>query len=212
MRSTTKRALALVAAAFVLTAGATTGAVAGDLIGSSDVKDNSLRSKDLHDGTIKAKDVNSTFLAKIANGGALATTGAPGPAGPKGATGAPGLANVESDGPYPGATNLSQGDNSTAYWTNDGLNRSWVACPAGKVALGGGFTLASDASESDKRATTVTASQPTQIRDGAEVYEPIEGDADGSFLPNAWLVEGFYDGDNASLIVRPHVVCATVAR
>jgi hypothetical protein len=53
------------------------------------------------------------------------------------------------------------------------------------------------------------SSQPTQVEDGELVYNRIEGDADWSFVPNAWLVEGYNNGDT-DLIVRPHVICANV--
>lgn len=125
------------------------------------------------------------------------------------------ISGLESDGPYPGATELQDGDNSTAKWPADAgaaLHRSWVMCPAGKTAIGGGFSRADEGVAAFKNLQVVTSS-PVQIKDGKEVYEPITGDADGSFVPNAWLVEGFNNGGPAApdLIVRPHVVCATIA-
>lgn len=158
--------------------------------------------------------------------GAAGASGPVGPAGaigPQGPQGPKGLLNLESDGPYPGATQLQDGANSTEPWTEagngvvrSGMNASWVMCPAGKVALGGGFSRG-DESPADFRQLQIVTSQPTQIAkvDGTYqiVYNPINGDADGSFVPNAWLVEGFYgiaDRVSGTMIVRPHVVCATV--
>jgi len=42
-----------------------------------------------------------------------------------------------------------------------------------------------------------------------QAYTPIEGDEDGSYVPNGWLVEGFNNG-TSELIVRPHVICAAM--
>lgn len=172
--------------------------------------------ENIQDGTIEVLDLSADAvdeLQVLGPQGETGPAGETGPQGPKGDTGAPGLTGLESDGPYPGATVLQDGDNSTSYWVNDGtLQRSWVMCAPGKVALGGGFTAASDASKDDKLATTIVTSQPTQIEDGAEVYHPIDGDVDGSFVPNAWLVEGYYTGSNPMLVVRPHVVCADITR
>lgn len=133
-----------------------------------------------------------------------------GPQGPKGVT------NLETDGPYPGRPdsehNLQnlpgdQGAQSTSLWAADGtLQQSWVKCAAGKTALGGGF---GDDDDPDLGVHIVT-SAPTQIDDEGNItYVPIEGDSAGSIRPNAWLVEGYNNGDH-SLIVRPWVVCANV--
>ena len=104
---------------------------------------------------------------------------------------------------------MQDGETSTSYWSNDGVQRSWVKCAAGKVALGGGFTLGADASLADKQATQVFTSQPVQVENGSpDAYSPIAGDADGSYVPNGWLVEGTYSGANPNLVVRPHVICA----
>lgn len=154
--------------------------------------------------------------------GAKGDTGEPGKAGPKGATGPkgdrglPGLANVETDGPYPGRpdpqNNLhgAAGDQSTAMWAADGtLQTSWVMCAPGKVALGGGFGQ-DDVQTSDLRIVT---SSPVEIANGKtyfddpSVYQPI--DPEGSFVPNGWIVQGYNLG-TVPLIVRPWVVCATV--
>lgn len=231
-RNTLRRPLPAIAVgvlAVALISGGT--AAAADFVTSQDVKNDSLRSVDVKNGSLRVKDLTGAAVDTLqqqgprgATGATGATgaqgpkgdtgaTGATGPQGPKGDTGAPGLTGLESDGPYPGATVLQDGDNSTSFWVNDGtLQRSWVMCAPGKVALGGGFTAASDASNADKRATTIVTSQPTQIEDGAEVYHPIDGDVDGSFVPNAWLVEGYYTGSNPMLVVRPHVVCADITR
>lgn len=177
------------------------------------LKPNSVGASQLTDNGIGEPDLGPVLRKKIFNGIADALVKA-NAADVKASNPAGKVTGLESDGPYPGATELKDGDNSTAYWKNDGkLQRSWVMCPAGKVALGGGFTLASDASVADKVLTHVTASAPIQVKDGdPDTYAPITGDVDGSFVPNGWLVEGVYTGTNDALIVRPHVVCANVAK
>ena len=138
------------------------------------------------------------------------------------------LSNLESDGPYPGVTKLQgyrgQGANSTKKWVADGekaplqtLQRSWVQCAPGKIALGGGFSRADESPELFKGLQIVT-SRPAQFCNNAEVGVAIPGDAAGSIVPNAWLVEGFNNNvhpidpadTSSDLIVRPWVVCVTL--
>lgn len=85
-------------------------------------------------------------------------------------------------------------------------------CPTGKTALGGGF---GDNDGGGQNNLNIVSSVPTQVRPvaggGFELfYQPIAGDAAGSFVPNAWLVEGFNNNTSGELIVRPHVICAEV--
>ena len=156
------------------------------------------------------------------------SAGQSGPQGPKGDTGAAGIqglkgdkgdvgiSELETDGPYPGAAipplSGDQGDQSTAKWhaywpTGDhDLQRSWVQCAPGKVALGGGFGRNDDRSDE----VEIVTSAPAQIEDGQLIYSAIDGDGAGSFVPNAWLVEGYNFADQ-DLIVRPWVICAKVA-
>lgn len=114
------------------------------------------------------------------------------------------------------------GANSTEVWAagpNAGFHRSWVACPEGKTALGGGYSRDTETGAAVKGLQVVTSSpaqidptikdEPATEADERLVHIPIEGDAAGSFVPNGWLVEGFNNG-NADLIVRPWVICAAV--
>ena len=138
--------------------------------------------------------------------------------GTPGADGDPGITDLESDGPYPGQSSLQsnpgEGANSGAAWTS-GTDRqvSWVMCPEGKTALGGGY---GDAPENgDERGLTIVTSAPAQIRsDGSGgfefFYSPIAGDPSGSFQPNGWVVQG-YNETGRTITVRPHVICANVA-
>ena len=198
------RTVAVSAAAMtVVVFGGIGTAVAAGTIGSSDIKNGAVHSVDIADQDVAKVDIgpgavgSSELTGDVKNS---LTTGT--------------LWNLESDGPYPGATVLQQGDNSTSKWTADAgatLQTSWVQCAPGKTALGGGFSRA-DESVADFHNLQIVTSSPTQVKDGKVVYDAIAGDVDGSFVPNAWLVEGFNNGtgDGAALIVRPWVVCATI--
>lgn len=150
--------------------------------------------------------------------GDTGATGATGPAGPQGETGAtgpqgpPGISNVEADGPYPGGgipplNSDAAGYPSTVQWANDStLQNSWVVCPSGKVALGGGF--GQDDAQTDK--LVIVSSSPVEFTEDANGnwnYQPI--DSEGSFVPNGWLVQG-YNESGSALVVRPWVICARV--
>src|SRR5687768_8157622 len=80
--------IAAVVAGSVLVVGlGATGAVAGSLVTSAQIED----------GTIHGKDLNSNFRDRALTDSAVE--------------------GVAADGPYPGATNLVHGDNSTSTWT-----------------------------------------------------------------------------------------------
>ena len=155
--------------------------------------------------------------------GAKGDTGKAGPEGlkgdqgPMGPMGPAGLAGVSTDGPYPGATQLGNYPggrlNSTQMWVGDGgatLQQSWVKCGTGKIAIGGGF---GDNDGAGQNALNIVTSVPTQIDSHGNIaYTPIASDPAGSFVPNGWLVEGYNNNTDGSLIVRPWVVCAFVGR
>lgn len=126
------------------------------------------------------------------------------------------VTSLEADGPYPGSTKLQDypgnGANSTEKVPADGKSHAvWVQCADGKTALGGGFRLGADQGDAVASKIQVTASEPTQIKNGAVVYEPIAGDAAGSLEPNGWLVEVINSGDTDAT-VRPWITCAKVAK
>jgi hypothetical protein len=148
----------------------------------------------VYDGSVHEKGLDAALKAKVNK---------------------PGITGVESDSPYPGATQLGdnpgQGANSTAKFKGDNgatLQRAWVQCADGKTAIGGGYQRGDESVASIKN-LQIVSSAATQIKGGKEVYEPIAGDKAGSLKPNAWLVEGFNNGTE-DLIVRPTVVCANI--
>jgi hypothetical protein len=139
--------------------------------------------------------------------------------GDKGDRGEVGISDLEADGPYPGEANTplhgDQGAQSTAKWTHGTptlLQRSWVMCAPGKVALGGGFGQNDGAYQTDK--LVIVTSTPLNINADGVMYPPngTPTDDEGSLLaPNGWLVEGYNQSDK-DLVVRPWVICAKVNR
>lgn len=177
-----KKIIALIVAAALLAIGGASGAVAGTLI----------TSRQIEDGTIQGRDLTPNLKDRV-----LADTG---------------LSGVTTDGPYPGATNLVHGDNSTSEWATSGLQTSWVQCAEGETAIGGGFSRG-DAGGYDH--LNIVSASPALIRNGEVIsisgvgLEAETVNEDWAYVPNGWVVEGFNHGE-VSQIVRPHVVCATL--
>jgi hypothetical protein len=175
-------------AALLVTLGGVGGAVAAGQIGSSDIRDGSVRTVDLHDQAVTGSKLAPGVLARF-------------------------LHQLEADGPYPGYTQLTQGHNSTAKWVGDEgatLQQSWVQCAPGKHAVGGGYGQWDYAPEVVKNMQIVT-SVPATIRGGKIVDTPIAGDPDQSIRPNGWLIEGFnHNAAGTDVSVRPWVVCAVM--
>jgi hypothetical protein len=247
MRTSLDRLGAVLAGAAALVfLGGVGGAVAGSLLTGADIKDQSIRARDIAAGGVASSEVRdgSVLGSDVAAGGmsgrqlrdgsvALADLSAAvrTELSEHAQDGTDGVAQLESDGPAPSVTQLKDfpgnGENSTSTWTvGPGANfhTSWVACPAGKAALGGGFSR-DTASTTASKGLQVVTSAPAQIDTTADDdpttptdervvsltggYVAIEGDTARSFVPNGWVVEGFNNG-NTDLIVRPWVVCAAV--
>lgn len=106
----------------------------------------------------------------------------------------------------------------TSMPRREGLQRSWVQCADGQIAIGGGFGKNTQSSPD----LVITGSFPAGIDgDGTIVtetsaYEDSEfnsGDEDWSMVgQNGWVVEGYYTPtDDSEIMVRPYVICATLA-
>ncbi len=247
MRTSLGRLCAVLAGATALVLlGSVGGAVAGSLLTGADIKDQSIRARDiaaggvasseLRDGSVLGFDVAAGTVSgrQLLNG----TVGLPdlsaavhGELAERAQDGTDGVARLESDGARPGMTQLKDfpgnGENSTGVWTAGRVadfHTSWVTCPDGKAALGGGFSR-DTANATALKGLQVVTSAPAQINTSTADdpltptdervvsmnggYTPVEGDAAGSFVPNGWVVEGFNNG-NTDLVVRPWVVCAAV--
>lgn len=183
---------------------ATSSAAAAPLpansVGPTQIIEGGVWGGDVHDNTLPWKKLGSDLRAEIRK--------AQWPTGK--------VTGLEADGPYPGSTKLQDhpgnGANSTEKVPADGKSHAvWVMCAAGKSALGGGYRVGADQGDAVAAKIQVTASEPTQVKDGAVVYAPIAGDAAGSMEPNGWLVEVINTG-TVDATVRPWVTCAKVAK
>lgn len=87
-RPSGKAALAAGTIALTLVVGATSGAIAGKMITSADIKDGAIRSRDIRDNGVKRVDLAAGVQRK------LARAGTPGPQGPAGQVGEQGPAGV----------------------------------------------------------------------------------------------------------------------
>ena len=216
--SSTRLTAVVAGASILVLLGGVGGAVAGSMITSANIQDETIRSRDIAPGAITRSEVRdgtlgvddlSTFvqdeLAKQGQDGtdgqdgADGADGAPGAPGADGADGAPGVDGVDG---VAGLTSAS----SSAVWATGPAGTSyssWVACPGDKLALGGGYRPSPE-NESAK-GLQVVSSSPTHLELVDEQLVPVEG---GS--PNGWLVSGFNNG-NTDLTVEPWVLCATVS-
>lgn len=157
-------------AALGLIAGTTGTAIAGKLIDSADVRNNSLRSVDVQDGTLGLRDLNKYTKAKVTAPGKAGADGADGRDGVDGKDGADGVSGYHIEGPE-------------ARWSNT-AGTVVAACPAGKVALGGGFTVEGIRGGS----ATVTSSAPVYVSQTEASGWKVTGTATGEANVKAWAI------------------------
>jgi hypothetical protein len=182
-----------VGAALVVGLGSAT-AVAGDLIRSGDIKDETIRSVDIKNGTIRQHDLAPRALDAL--------KGEQGPAGEQGEQGPAGK---------DGVSNLIVGAAYTDVWAPNSYGESIEECPEGQYAIGGGYSTwgGFDGTHDGydlggmNRDIQVTVSAPYFKGD----YVPVD-DA-GNFRADQWVVRGYNSGDTEQ-IVRAWVVCADV--
>lgn len=158
--------------------------------------------KQIKNGSITSKDLSKPLRAQLKKAGAKGPQGVPGPqgvAGPKGDpgakgdTGSPGLAGVEVK--------------VTTQTVNNGQTGAGNAiCPAGKIALGGGVTVANGGAGT----SFVQRSAPTVVgfdSDGDPVSfgPPVDGEP-----ANGWEFQAV-NQSGAQRDVRGYVICARAA-
>lgn len=93
-------AAGVIAIALVATGG--TGAVASHLIGSADIRDNSIRSIDVQNGTLTGADIRDGSIMPKDLSRAAKRSAVPGPAGPRGAEGPAGVPGPKGEVGPPG--------------------------------------------------------------------------------------------------------------
>jgi hypothetical protein len=212
------------AAALLVGLGGIGGAVAADLIGSKDIKDNSIRSVDVRDGGLGVKDLSQQArneLAKPGSGGADGKNGAAGPkgeTGPRGPAGPRGEAGPKGEPGEDGISGLQAVMETSDTWPVDPApdavpperspQQQLVAkCASGKAALGGGWRAPYEPDRTDGselgREVLISASYAARVSGGHVVP------ADSDKKPNAWVIEGFNETEE-DLTVDAFVVCADV--
>jgi hypothetical protein len=185
--------LAALIAVVMLAVGAT-GATAAHLIGSKDIRDNSVKSRDIRDATLGSQDIADGAVGMSDLAGEV-----------RGALTKPAQGGVPQ---RPGLDNLIAGSGYTTVWEGDGgasLQTAREECPAGQYALGGGFSTFGGDKDlgGDNKDIQITVSAP--YFEGE--YIPVD-DA-GNFRPTEWVVKGFNNGDSDQ-VVRAWVTCATM--
>lgn len=177
-----------------------TGAQAAGLIGTHQIRDNSVRSVDIHNGTLRKADLNKWLQHQLAQHAK------------DGKDGAPGLSNIQAGADYthvwPGNVVKTTDGQTTYRGHSDAELQTIVAkCQDGQYAVSGGYStwggsydLGGDTHDNIK----ITVSAPM-----TENYVPIS-DTNSNFRPTEWVVKGYNYGSQDQ-IVRAWVVCADAA-
>ena len=184
------RISAVVTGSAVLVAVGATSAVAGNLIGSAEIRDGGVHRVDLGDG-INARIDNKATDGQV-NGIQNRVT------------------DLEGQSSV-GDVTAGAGYNNTWPGNSDALNTIVAKCDEGQIALSGGFSTwgGSDVNESglaydlggDNENINVTVSAPYT----GEAYD--ENKYGGNIRPDRWVVKGYNHGASDQ-IVRAWVVCA----
>ncbi|HEY4279426.1 MAG TPA: collagen-like protein [Conexibacter sp.] len=156
-------------------------AQAAHLITGREIKNGSITRADVHRGTLTLDRLSKPTQQLILTGGARGATGARGPAGPKGNTGARGQQGARGAQGLAGADGVSGYQivtQSTPLATGTTPQTLTVACPAGKVVLGGGGSPSGDLH------AAVTASFPA----GSSVWSITASAPDAT---SSWRVTGY---------------------
>ena len=184
------RITAVVAGSVLVVGIGATGAVAGDLIGSSDIRDGGVHQVDLGAG-LQGRIENKATDRQV-NGLEGRVSGLEG----------------QSDS----GSDLIVGAGYTSTWKAGEFGQTVETCPEGQYAIGGGdstfgaFNGVNDGYDlgGTNRDIQVTVSAPYFKGE----YEPV--DEAGNFRADQWVVRGFNNGESDQ-IVRAWVVCSNLA-
>lgn len=197
-----------IGATLLVSLGGVGGAVAAGQLGSKDIKDHSVRTVDLAKRAVGAKQLKKAAVRsrQLKNGGVmpadlsarvqeLIATAVTGPAGPAGETGPMGPAGpaggpVGPEGPQgpegpagpagPAGVSGYEVVNAATTLSGGGAKTVSVACPGGKVAVGGG-------ARSDVQAT-LAGSYPVDAGSGWATVVSRGGKARGAYTVTAFAV------------------------
>lgn len=208
-----KPILAVAAVATTAVLFASGGAVAGSLITSADIKDNTVKSIDLKDGkAVGEADLKPQLAAKVNATSQPGTQGPAGPQGPQGPRGPQGQDGADgADGASAGIS--AAGSSYDTTWAAGEFSETVETCAAGEYVTGGGYSTFGGAGLSptkdlggDNANIQVTVSAPYIASDGA--YVPIS-DTNSRFYADRWVVRGYNNGDTDQ-IVRAWALCAPI--
>ena len=226
------RISAVVAGSAVLVAIGATSAVAGNLIGSDDIRDGGVHRVDLGagvnaridnkatDGQVNGLNGRVTELEDESDSSETETNALAGRvtdlegASNSSETEANALAGRVTDleGETDSGSDLIVGAGYTSTWAANSYGETIETCPEGQYAIGGGYsTFGGFGGTHDdydlggtNRNIEVTVSAP--YFKGA--YEPV--DEAGNFRADQWVVRGYNNGDTDQ-VVRAWVVCSNLA-
>jgi hypothetical protein len=180
MRLMRNRTTAVVVGAAAIVALSATGSVAGQLIGSAGIKDDSVRSIDIKDETVKLKDLRPSAVNKLH-----------------------GKDDVTSLAAGAGYAGWPENNPHHEKWAANSYGETVQKCPAGEYVTGGGFSQQGGADDLGgmTRGVEILVSAPY-----VDTYVPIS-EADSRFRATKWVVRG-YNNTDAPVDVRAWVVCA----
>ena len=138
-------------------------ATAANLVTSSEVKDDSLRSRDVHDGSLRVKDLTDRAVTTLQSGGgtgATGTTGAAGAKGDKGDKGANGLLGAFYATAFYNVGDTNAGAIATVAC--DPTSTAFTAISGGVQVLGIGDTQG-EIEAANSRNTPVSSSFPGRM-------------------------------------------------
>lgn len=117
MKLTNNRVLAVVAAAGVIAVAGTTGAVAGNMVGSNGIRNGGVHTEDLHRGAVTSGKVENESLRvrDLTDGARDALKGEEGPRGPRGVRGPQGEPGVDGVNGVDGIDGIDGTDGKSAY-------------------------------------------------------------------------------------------------
>lgn len=207
-----KRNLGVIAgAAALLVAGSGVGAVAGSLVTSADIKDNTVRSADLKDGkAVGEEDLKPGLVAKVNTAGQPGATGPQGPKGNPGEDGTDGATGPQ--GPAGADAGVSAaGAGYTDVWAADSYGESIETCAEGEYVTGGGYSMfggypthAGYDLGGENLDIQITVAAPYISGE----YVPIS-ETDSRFFADQFVVRGFNHGDTEQ-VVRAWAECAPI--
>lgn len=178
-------------------------ATAALAISGKDIKPGTVTGKQVKNGSLRLNDLAAGVRTQVRAAGTPGQTGPVGPEGPEGPEG--------PVGPAGGLSGYEFVTSSAPYGSGAHATQS-VACPVGKVAVGGGGSWLGTAA-------AILVDADTYLHESVPVQatRAVDGQVTGTLTPtnpatqvtDAWRVTG-WNGSGSSKTLRVYVLCATV--